>query len=532
MSSALFTAAKAGKVEALNQLGALCEINQSTFFRLLPILLGHIKKPLPLYDITSDKFLSDFILADPVFASLEALASGLLGNRSEQQSPTYKKVREHWSPLCDWLGFAIKHLLAPTPLVHRQPEKLRIFRALATILIWISTIIQESEPILPCLVKLDIQAYICGVALGEWRGDIGGRDGVLNLLDTSVSTVTTLEYERTELIDALRETPNSISLIISDLKTISPRYTASMTVHSQFAPLSIIGRLASHVVDETYGDPRIRSLHLEFVANRSIPVIISLMNNIDETCTDPRAMNWTLDQLHLFSLYIYLSIEAGGPGVIAQAFDAELLRTMVRSFPLLSRAEEKRDKVLGHYCLIVSASRVLMPHPLVFRAARRFTSSPHWCPIPEAQNPIHEQWEMLQEAVAGTLKARREYKLKRRPICGNVLCPLTETSVNQARACGGCLSVHYCSKECQRQDWESRHKATCRPPPAQFSIAAGSFLMKDYLNCFFRAQCDPSTLDQKALACARGKYPVVVRLVNAPEDDDCGESTMSGESFL
>ncbi|KAJ7591730.1 hypothetical protein C8J56DRAFT_1024173 [Mycena floridula] len=530
MSSALFKAAKAGNVEAIKQLGARCLSNEFTFPQLLPILLTHITKPLPLSSVDSEVFLTNFVGSDPVLPSLEALASGLTVKRDEHQ--TYKTLREHWPSLSDWLGFGIKNLLQPTSMICSLPDKRRICHSLAGVIIWISSALKIFEPILPGLVKLDIQVYICAVALGERRSRVAWKGiGLLNLLDGTVSKVTAMEYDRVELIEALQETPTSVSLIISDLKAISPRYVEGMINH--FAPLTIIGRLSSGVYDKRYHDPRIRSFHMIFVAHNAISVVISLMNRINESCTEPAEMDWTFEVIHLFSLYLQMSIEQGGPAIIAQAIDNDLLNAMARLLPLLSRASEGRNRDTGipSYKMILLALRTLMPHPLVFRAARRWTKSPRWSAIPEDHNPVHEQWQTFQEAIATTLSVRRDYKLMSRSICGNPLCPTLETPVNQARACGGCLSVHYCSKECQRRDWVARHKETCRPPPAQFSIAQGPFIMKDFLTWLFLQQSNTLNIKEDVLARARGKYPVVAKCAYLLRDD-CGFTVMSGEDFL
>lgn len=55
--------------------------------------------------------------------------------------------------------------------------------------------------------------------------------------------------------------------------------------------------------------------------------------------------------------------------------------------------------------------------------------------------------------------------------CDNENCNNTTTTgvdgserTVKLRACSGCMKVHYCCVECQRDDWNMRHKAVCKKP--------------------------------------------------------------------
>jgi hypothetical protein len=47
--------------------------------------------------------------------------------------------------------------------------------------------------------------------------------------------------------------------------------------------------------------------------------------------------------------------------------------------------------------------------------------------------------------------------------CSNVKCSLPERRVERSKmmTCSGCSMVHYCSRECQKDDWKTRHKKHC-----------------------------------------------------------------------
>ena len=53
--------------------------------------------------------------------------------------------------------------------------------------------------------------------------------------------------------------------------------------------------------------------------------------------------------------------------------------------------------------------------------------------------------------------------------CDNASCGKGTTSgvgstkrTMKLRVCGGCKQAHYCSKECQTEDWKQRHKHVCK----------------------------------------------------------------------
>jgi len=63
--------------------------------------------------------------------------------------------------------------------------------------------------------------------------------------------------------------------------------------------------------------------------------------------------------------------------------------------------------------------------------------------------------------------------------------------------CTGCLSVRYCSEECQRADWNERHKPKCkemnerRLNPRKFDVCAS---------------CGKSNAKQQCTGCMKTRY--------------------------
>ncbi|KAI2613140.1 uncharacterized protein GGS25DRAFT_478691 [Hypoxylon fragiforme] len=85
----------------------------------------------------------------------------------------------------------------------------------------------------------------------------------------------------------------------------------------------------------------------------------------------------------------------------------------------------------------------------------------------------------LREA-QGRFEDAREMRLRGRErsevMCGNYHCPTSSTmfALTALQACGGCRSVWYCSKNCQKGDWQSRHKPLCKAYTEGLAAAAAT----------------------------------------------------------
>ncbi|KAJ7587593.1 hypothetical protein C8J56DRAFT_890514 [Mycena floridula] len=205
------------------------------------------------------------------------------------------RLKEHWTALHAWLSFGLQNILLPVfPVYNLNPgRKERILQEFSIILTWFT--LSDSRltvtPLLPGFVKLSTRLYLYAASVQIdvlWNQQMHGITGPL--------------YDRSEFVEALQETPNSVDIILSDLKAISPISVKGKTQTSGFTPLVIASRLvrASRNSANARGDSRMKEPHDVFVARGSIPLVISCVERINfEGVEGQNQMDWTVACLNL-----------------------------------------------------------------------------------------------------------------------------------------------------------------------------------------------------------------------------------------
>ncbi|KAF3057263.1 hypothetical protein GL218_06087 [Daldinia childiae] len=97
-------------------------------------------------------------------------------------------------------------------------------------------------------------------------------------------------------------------------------------------------------------------------------------------------------------------------------------------------------------------------------------------PIREAGGPVldaavtRDNIGQLRE-MQGRFAEAREIRIRgsgEHMVCGYYYCPHSETVPQKnLKACASCQSVFYCTRECQKQDWNKRHKPLCQGRQAE-----------------------------------------------------------------
>ncbi|KAJ7574175.1 hypothetical protein C8J56DRAFT_902586 [Mycena floridula] len=158
------------------------------------------------------------------------------------------------------------------------------------------------------------------------------------------------------------------------------------------------------------------------------------------------------------------------------------------TFPLLVTGNKGDwQDGISEYRRLLSSMRTLHPHPIVFRAARRWFKSCDSLSLCKPENPMYEAWSSFQHYFQLILSARKEYKF---------LCS-TPTQVNLLKPCGGCFSAHYCSRKCQK---------------------GAAPIIKDFVGWWSIKISTQSLRDpawELKLRVARGRYPIV--LISTPK---------------
>ncbi|KAK7053610.1 hypothetical protein R3P38DRAFT_3576663, partial [Favolaschia claudopus] len=78
--------------------------------------------------------------------------------------------------------------------------------------------------------------------------------------------------------------------------------------------------------------------------------------------------------------------------------------------------------------------------------------------------PSIEEWTGIKTHLEDRLRILHDYESGALDVplaCNNIKCGSREYSNNEMRRCGGCSLLHYCSKQCQMDDWAAGHRLTC-----------------------------------------------------------------------
>ncbi|KAK7466096.1 hypothetical protein VKT23_004821 [Stygiomarasmius scandens] len=154
-----------------------------------------------------------------------------------------------------------------------------------------------------------------------------------------------------------------------------------------------------------------------------------------------------------------------------QALNARLLCSMVNSTPILEldRKEFRSASLSNLYrtLLVLIAPFLLYDRVwnLFMRSFKQITSrrgsysaflNSHSL---KGLGEVTYEWNYVISCLASVKKVRQEYRAMVVPMCANKDCP---GESKQLQKCSRCSKVLYCSKACQRHDWEkNNHRKEC-----------------------------------------------------------------------
>ncbi|RXW16360.1 hypothetical protein EST38_g9490 [Candolleomyces aberdarensis] len=107
-------------------------------------------------------------------------------------------------------------------------------------------------------------------------------------------------------------------------------------------------------------------------------------------------------------------------------------------------------KLIGQYCVFPSVlskiGYIEIPKDLVMNSA------------------LASDWSTLSRATEKGLEIYKDQYQNGISLCDNLTCShsVDSSSSFKSKACSGCSSVAYCSRQCQKEDWAKRHRLECQ----------------------------------------------------------------------
>ncbi|KAF7300192.1 MYND-type domain-containing protein [Mycena kentingensis (nom. inval.)] len=184
-----------------------------------------------------------------------------------------------------------------------------------------------------------------------------------------------------------------------------------------------------------------------------------------------------LFRMMLSSLYLFLDVRHNKSSKsLANAVHAGLLLVIHRCLhqPLFSRLKTAPDGDNAESALVRLAESLENTLPQFTNYLSFLRASEPWLSQiaaagtgnPTAQIPAMENWTKIVRLLEARMEVVRLFDagaLSEHKACDNLECGHIGPRAHFKR-CGGCLAVYYCSRDCQREDYDEMHRAQCQKP--------------------------------------------------------------------
>ncbi|KAK7031966.1 hypothetical protein R3P38DRAFT_2926288 [Favolaschia claudopus] len=165
-----------------------------------------------------------------------------------------------------------------------------------------------------------------------------------------------------------------------------------------------------------------------------------------------------------FTFLRFALVRDSSPRWVAQAVDAGLLRALCRLSPFV----EDELPQFSRECVQHILGDTLPKHLVYLSVVKLLDREMHdidaeMLKVGVERSWLDRDWRSLQHVLIcrrSVAKLAQEDKGAAKISCDSKKCGKIAPK-KELQRCGGCLSVYYCSKECQREAW-SNHRALCR----------------------------------------------------------------------
>ncbi|KAK1216859.1 hypothetical protein PQX77_020494 [Marasmius sp. AFHP31] len=447
----------------------------------LPLLLHHLPIPLPnIIDMEPGKSSQKMELA---CKAIKALADGL-ESEALDLSQIASEIQRCWERLWTWIQFLFE------------------------------TYLVTSSPPLPPHLILDYETYdyvhLCMVkilfTLTRFRelAELLTRSpstfsvlGRLFLLAAQNPPFTRSSNERQQLTLIYCEKALGNMQMLTDL---SSKWTEELTRTFSYCANPVI---ATNIIDRivclvqtpklnfccdsikqtldiilkcTDGAPR---FNLSLIQQRSVYWVCFIMKRIASgklsiQCQDP--LTSLIGCLKRGSLYLVRVINDYGYAAILMALEAGLLRSIAKSARYIAQ-DTCQDGLSTHMSLLyeellyklTSYTSYYSIAGALSHSLRRIDASRD-SKIATGKACISRCFESMEHSVQTNMAMRKRWKDKKFNLCENPKCSreaLHGQPLERKSRCFGCQRSWYCSRSCQREDWELGHRHDCKLYRAQ-----------------------------------------------------------------
>ncbi|KAJ7597892.1 hypothetical protein C8J56DRAFT_1109426, partial [Mycena floridula] len=262
-------------------------------------------------------------------------------------------------------------------------------------------------------------------------------------------------------VDLMNANPDSVSLCLSSIR----HYSRSRNAKSSVALLVSLFFLDATIQNSHRQSPGMSSLRDKFLSQHSINVVTKVISQYSKgNLSEPYAKI----ALKFAGTYLRWCFFEIGSSSIVKSLKGRLLPSIYMAIQKAQQdtGNEPNDvtDILGFLLHSVTIHAVHLP---VLWETRKWYRTADWEVVLQ-QPGLDNDWQDLEKSLTSKFKDRRWHKdLGYSPLnlCNFAECKTFGADepvlIKEMQRCQGCLRVFYCSRQCQKSDWQLSHHDEC-----------------------------------------------------------------------
>ncbi|KAK0450366.1 uncharacterized protein EV420DRAFT_751369 [Desarmillaria tabescens] len=458
------------------------------------------------------------------------------GKPSKHHGMLKERVMEHWSVAWKWSSFLVEEIIAKEPLSVEGTEFQRwTLEVVAEFLRLLAFEIQgcprEFEALkAPGFLSTLVQLWFHALRHGGSSAAL--RDTAFSLILFDSINFSTMDGF-VEVIDQvngiMKDTPDAATICCTHIFNIIQCNTVNMRLLD--GPLAFVAyAMEFHDLLSSFITCRLPSLIASVMVHLTSSKLSYDLVNIDDVKWDRYTQENMVEFVYLRCARILGSwfIKYGHPCII-EALRGRFLPSLFKNALFFKRRSNPfQSDLQGICCCLLEMITRYSIYPTISRLvvkSCRYIKKHDLGPLVESTAPLlWNSWRLLDDTAMQRYTQIPSYFFTQREVCGNPQWINPYIRPRDVKRCSGCLVVHYCSRDCQRDDWTG-HQLTCKHlmsdrkagRPVKINTLehdfAESMVSLDFSTFLVETEGTRAELEEQHLTEPEERYPMVVEVL-------------------